>query len=67
MELITLVRQEEEGWIEGNSQKFVSGWGNLKRKWLTFWLFLLRPYRVSSKGGETFQPMRKDSPFSFWP
>jgi hypothetical protein len=49
-----------------SSQRFASVWENLKRKWLSFWQFLSKQFRVSSKGGETFRAMCKDSPSFFW-
>ena len=56
-----------EWWRKKSSQRFERGWENLKRKWPSFWQFLLRQFRVSSKVGETFQAMFRDSPCSFWP
>ena len=54
-------------WKKMSSQGFASVWENLKGKWLSFWQFPSKQFRVSSKVGETFQAMCKDSPCSFWP
>ena len=54
-------------WKKMSSQGFASVWENLKGKWLSFWQFLSKQFRVSSRGGEIFQAMFKDNHCSFWP
>jgi len=48
------VGTEESEWTEENFPRFDPVWKKLRINWHSYWVFLLKLCRVSSRGGGTF-------------
>ena len=53
-------------WTRNNFLNTAGTWTRLKMNWQNCYAFQWRPYKALNKAGEIFQPMLKDSPYSFW-
>jgi hypothetical protein len=59
-------RAGESEWIEGSFPRSDTLGEELKGKWDSYWVYLLRPYRVLSKDGGTYLRISNNSYSFFW-